>query len=129
MEKLSRALTTIEALVTETLGGGTLTPDTDKKFSAVFDDIRSCDPAAQEMPLFCYVVGLLAYSFPVKLAEFLSALDTESPVRAKYLERVLADSNGVALECLTQAAVVYDSARGFIDLVNGVLSDSESASD
>ena len=129
MERLSRTLDTIETLVTETLGGGTPTPEVEKKFSAVFDDIRSCDPAVQETPLFCYIIGLLAYSFPVKLTEFLSALNTENPLRARYLERVLADSSGVALECLTQAAVVYDSARGFIDLVNGVLSDSNSGSD
>lgn len=127
MEVLKETLTTLENLVTESLGGATPPgPATEEKFTAVFNGIKESSATSLEVPLFCFIVGLLAYAFPAKLGEFLETLDEKDPLRSKYLERLKADSSAVALECLTEASVVYDSAKGFIDLVNGVLSDSDS---
>ena len=126
MNVLANTLTTIEALVTESLGGAALSPEAEKKFVAIFNDIKECSATSSETPLFCFVIGLLAYSFPAKLVGFLEALGEEDALKKKYLEKMKADTNAVALECLTQASVVYDSAKGFIDLVNGILSDSDS---
>ena len=126
MNVLANTLTTIEALVTESLGGAALSPEAEEKFVTIFNDIKECSVASSETPLFCFIIGLLAYSFPAKLVEFLETLDEADALKRKYLGKVKADTNAVALECLTQASVVYDSAKGFIDLVNGILSDSDS---
>lgn len=126
MNVLANTLTTIETLVTESLGGAALSPEAEKKFVTIFNDIRECSVTSSETPLFSFIIGLLAYSFPAKLVEFLGTLGEEDVLKKKYLEKMKADTNAVALECLTQASVVYDSAKGFIDLVNGVLSDSDS---